>query len=104
MAIIYGTAGNDTIYGWAIGIGANASSPSSQDTLTVLNGGLGFYIGGGPDNGIFYGGVGNDTLYGGSSNDYLYADVRKVADGDSEVFSSYSGNNYLKGGDGDDTS
>lgn len=101
MATIYGTtdadtrngtAGNDTIFGWATG--GNASSASGNDTL---DGGAGKdSILGGTANDNLYGGLGIDTLIGGTGSDNLRGD------GGSDKLFGEAGNDSLNGGNGYD--
>ncbi|WP_417254918.1 Hint domain-containing protein [Celeribacter sp.] len=72
--VIYGGAGNDTIYG--------------QDDADTLYGGAGDdTIDGGIDDDTLYGGAGNDTLLGGEGDDTIYA----------------GGGDEVTGGEGSDT-
>lgn len=110
MAVIYGTegpdkkngtAGNDTIHGWAKG--GNENSPSGDDTLNGnagndnLKGGTGFdHLWGGAGNDTLYGHRGNDFLSSGGSNDKLYGQV-----GD-DTLDGGLGTDTLTGGTGND--
>ncbi|WNN91954.1 hypothetical protein [Gloeocapsopsis dulcis] len=52
------------------------------------------------------GNVGSDILYGGDGNDTLVAGIGNSYDNPDpffDIYASYSGNNYLDGGNGNDT-
>lgn len=76
-AEIYGTTGNDTLYGGIAWIGSHIFALDGDDTV--------------------YAGSGQDTVYGGRGNDHLYGQ-----DGDDWLYGQ-SGNDTLDGGTGADT-
>ncbi|MBT0963453.1 DUF4347 domain-containing protein [Denitromonas iodatirespirans] len=93
LAVVTGTAGNDTLTGTAgddtiYGLGGN-------DTVSALDGADIVY--GDDGNDTLYGGGDNDTLYGGAGNDFAYG-----ATGDDYLYGE-DGNDGLSGGDGNDT-
>ena len=90
---LFGTSGNDTIVGWAVG--GNAKSTSGNDTL---NGAAGNdSLAGGTGNDSLIGGDGNDTVDGGTGNDTL------IGSAGNDTFKGSQGNDSINGGDGFDT-
>ena len=92
MAVISGTAGNDS-----------RSGTSGNDTISLLAGNdRGYGLGG---NDTLYGGEGNDSLYGGNGSDRLWGgngnDLMQGDAGDDRLFGE-AGNDMLSGGAGND--
>ncbi|MCC5642897.1 calcium-binding protein [Nostoc sp. CHAB 5824] len=90
---LFGTSGNDTIVGWAVG--GNANSISSNDTLNGAGGNDS--LAGGTANDSLIGGNGNDILDGGTGNDTL------IGSAGNDTFKASQGNDSINGGDGFDT-
>jgi Ca2+-binding RTX toxin-like protein len=97
--VIYGTAGNNTIYGSDLDVGGIADDYlyglAGDDTIYGRRGND--TIDGGANNDKLYGGYGNDTIDGGSGNDFLFGD-----DGNDKLYGGY-GIDFLDGGNGNDT-
>jgi len=102
--LIYGLAGDDTIYGGDAGdtiyggAGNDIIIGGSGDDILYGDAGND-YIDGGAGSDLIYGGDGNDTLHGGTGDDLLFG-----GDGDDTyIFDLGDGNDLISDTSGDDT-